>query len=439
MVGTKFPMSDLLAARSQMAMSLAFHILFAVTGMAMPLLMVISEWRHQRTGDPVYLELAHRWAKGTAILFAVGAVSGTVLSFELGLLWPRFMEYAGPLIGMPFSLEGFAFFLEAIFLGLYLYGWKRLAPRIHLLCGVAVAISGLASGVFVVAVNSFMNTPDGLMFEGGRVVRFDPWIAFFSASFPTQAVHTALASYASVAFAVLGIHAWRLRVDPSSHFHRRALEIALGVAIVSTPLQILSGDRSAKHLAEHQPAKLAAAEAVFQTTRGAGLSIGGWPDEEARTLRYAIEIPHALSILGKGDPDAEILGLDRVPREDWPPVAPVHVAFQVMVGCGMAMLGICALGGFLWWKKKLFARRFLTLAMAAGPLGLIALEAGWAVTEVGRQPWILRGVMRTADAVTPMPGLIVPFTTFTLLYGVLGVVVLLLLRAHVFSVPKGEP
>ena len=432
-------MSDLLAARSQMAMSLAFHILFAVAGMAMPLLMVIAQWRHQRTNDPVFLELAHRWAKGTAILFAVGAVSGTVLSFELGLLWPRFMQHAGPLIGMPFSLEGFAFFLEAIFLGLYLYGWKRLPPRIHLLCGGVVALSGLASGIFVVAVNAFMNTPAGLVVVGGEIVNVDPWIAFFSASFPTQAAHTALASYASVSFAVLGIHAWRLRVDPTSAFHRRAFEIALLMAIVSTPLQILSGDRSAKHLAEHQPAKLAAAEAVFQTTRGAGLSIGGWPDEEAGKLRYALEIPYALSILGKGDPNAEIVGLDRVPREDWPPVAGVHLAFEVMIACGTAMLGLCVLAAFLWWKKKLFTRRFLGLAMLCGPLGLIALEAGWMVTELGRQPWILHGVMRTKDAVTPMPGLIVPFTTFTALYFILGVVVVILLRAHVFAVPKSPP
>ncbi len=432
-------MSDLFAARSQMAMSLAFHILFAVAGMAMPLLMVIAQWRHLKTGEPVFHELAHRWAKGTAILFAVGAVSGTVLSFELGLLWPRFMQYAGPLIGMPFSLEGFAFFLEAIFLGLYLYGWKKLSPRVHLLCGCVVALSGLASGVFVVAVNSFMNTPSGLQLVDGRVVSFDPWVAFFSASFPTQAAHTALAAYASVAFAVMGIHAWRLRVDPSSVFHRRAFEIALLLAVIATPLQIFSGDRSAKHLARDQPMKLAAAEAVFETRRGAGLSIGGWPDEEAKVLRYALEVPKALSILGTGDPDGEIRGLDQVPREDWPPVAPVHIAFQVMVGCGTAMLGVCVLGGFLWWRKKLFAPRFLLLAMASGPLGLIALEAGWVVTEVGRQPWILHGIMRTAEAVTPMPNLVVPFTAFTLLYGVLGVVVAMLLRAHVFDVPKGRP
>src|SRR5688572_3788926 len=199
---------DLLAARLQMAMSLAFHILFAVAGMAMPCLMVLAEWRHQKTRDPVYRELAHRWAKGTAILFAVGAISGTVLSFELGLLWPRFMEQAGPLIGMPFSLEGLAFFLEAIALGIYLYGWDRVPPLAHLASGVLVAVSGAASGVLVIAVNAFMNTPRGFSFgPGGELASANLWEAFFTPAFPTQALHMLLSAYVSVGFAVLGIHA----------------------------------------------------------------------------------------------------------------------------------------------------------------------------------------------------------------------------------------
>ncbi len=427
-------MTDLLAARSQMAVSLAFHILFAVAGMAMPFFMVVAEARYLRSGNALDLELAQRWAKGTAILFAVGAVSGTVLSFELGLLWPRFMRLAGPLIGLPFSLEGFAFFLEAIFLGLYLYGWKRLSPRAHLLCGVMVGLSGLASGVFVVAVNSFMNTPAGLVLEAGEVVGFDPWIAFFSPAFATQATHMALAAYTSIAFAVLGIHAWRLRGSPGDAFHRRAIELALAFAVVGAPLQILSGDRSAKHIAAHQPLKLAAAEALFRTERGAGLSIGGWPDPEARELRFALEIPRALSVLAGGDPNARVLGLDHFERELWPPLGVVHLAFQVMVSAGFAMLTVAAWGAWLWWRRRAIeSRAFLLVAALAGPLGLVALEAGWVVTEVGRQPWIIQGVMRTAEAVTPMPGLMVPFLAFTCVYVVLGVIVLVLLRRHVFS------
>ncbi|MCB9527923.1 MAG: cytochrome ubiquinol oxidase subunit I [Myxococcales bacterium] len=423
-------MTDLFAARTQMAMSLGFHILFAVAGMAMPLLMVIAEIAARRA--PVYRQLAIKWAKGTAILFAVGAVSGTVLSFELGLLWPGFMQHAGPIIGMPFSLEGFAFFIEAIFLGLYLYGRDRLSPGLHLASGVIVALAGLASGVLVVAVNAWMNAPVGFEFVDGQFIGVDPLAPFRSPAFPTQATHMALAAYVSVAAAVLGIHALGVLRRPDSAFHRGAVRIAFGVLAVALPLQIVTGDLAAKHLAEHQPAKLAAAEALFVTQTRAPLAIGGWPDVEARELRYAIELPGLLSFLAFADLDAEVIGLDRVPRADWPPVVVTHVAFQIMVGCGMALLALVAAGLLLRWRRGppgLFDRRFLRAALLAAPLGLIAVEAGWFVTEVGRQPWIIHGVMRTADAVTPMPGLAVPLVAFTALYIVLGVVVIVLLRA----------
>ncbi len=432
-------MTDLLAARSQMAISLGFHILFAVAGMAMPLFMVVAEWRHLRTGEAVYRDLARRWSKGTAILFAVGAVSGTVLSFELGLLWPHFMEHAGPLVGLPFSLEGFAFFLEAIFLGVYLYGWDRVSPRVHQLSGVAVAISGVVSGVFVTAVNSWMNTPTGFRVEDGEIVDVNVWAAFFSPAFPTQATHMVLAAYTSVAFIVMGIHAWGLRRDPRSRFHERAFGIVFVAALVATPLQILSGDFAAKHLARHQPSKLAAAEALFQTREGAPLILGGWPDVEAREVHFALEVPQLLSVLATGAPEGKVLGLEEFSEDLWPPVAIVHVAFQVMVACGVVLLLFVLWGATLWWRRRREAswvdRRFLGAAMVVAPLGFIALEAGWVVTEVGRQPWIVRGFMKTADAVTPMPGLIVPLTAFTLLYLVLGAVVIAMLRAHVFQAP----
>jgi cytochrome d ubiquinol oxidase subunit I len=429
-------MDDLLAARSQMAISLGFHILFAIAGMAMPVLMALAQWRYLRTKDPIWLDLARRWAKGTAILFAVGAVSGTVLSFELGLLWPEFMRHAGPLIGMPFSLEGFAFFLEAIFLGLYLYGWDRLSPRVHLACGVGVAISGMASAVFVTAVNAWMNEPVGFELAPGADVEIDPWSAFASPVFANEAIHVALASYTAVAFAVVGIHAWRLRKQPDDPFHRRALSLALGLAIVSTPLLVLSGDRSAKHIATNQPIKLAAAEGLYHTTRAAPFTIGGWPDPEAERMRGGIEVPFVLSILAHGDPHAEVVGLDAVAPELRPPVGIVHVAFDVMVGCGTTMLLFVLWSAWLWWRARpppWAHRRFLAIAPWVAPLGLVALEAGWTVTEVGRQPWIVRGVMLTADAVTPMPGLVVPLVAFTALYVFLGVVVLVLLRAHVLA------
>jgi cytochrome d ubiquinol oxidase subunit I len=433
-------MHDLLAARSQMAMSLAFHILFAIAGMAMPLLMVLAEWRYQRTRDEAALDLAHRWAKGTAILFAVGAVSGTVLSFELGLLWPEFMRHAGPLVGMPFSLEGFAFFLEAIFLGLYLYGWKRLPERVHLATGLGVAVCGLLSAIFVTAVNAWMNQPTGFEYQDGEFTQIRPWEAMFNRAFFSQALHVSLSAYAAVAFVVMGIHAWALRRDGASALHRHAFQLAFWLAVIATPAQIVSGDLSSRHIAEHQPVKLAAAEALFETQSCAPLAIGGIPDVEARELRYAIEIPCALSFASFHDFNAEVQGLDQTPRELWPPVTVVHIAFQIMVGCGFAMLGVVGLGLLAWagarfgglappWER----RRYLALTMLAAPLGLIAIEAGWTVTEVGRQPWVIVGYMKTADAVTPMPQLVVPFVGFTLLYVFLGVVVLVLLKNHVLA------
>lgn len=444
-------MSNLLAARAQMALSLGFHILFAVAGMAMPLLMVVAEVLHHRTGQRAYLELARRWAKGTAILFAVGAVSGTVLSFELGLLWPEFMRHAGPLIGMPFSLEGFAFFLEAIFLGLYLYGWDRLKPGVHVFSGAIVALSGLSSGVFVVAVNAWMNTPAGFRVERTsdadgtlnlRLVDLDLWEAFFNPAFPTQAVHMALAAYTSVTFAVLGIHAWRLRHHPSSDMHRAAIKITLAVALVTAPLQALSGDFAAKHLAEHQPQKLAAAEALLDTRTRAPLTLGGWVDTDTNQVKGGLEVPGLLSLLATGTIDGQVRGLTSFARDKWPPVNIVHWAFDLMVGAGTAMLAWALLATMLSLKRRSFAgfvqqetrlERFVTRAAVwVAPLGLIAVEAGWVVTEVGRQPWIIHGVMRTSEAVTPMPGLWAPFTIFSLLYLFLGVTVVLLLRTHVF-------
>jgi cytochrome d ubiquinol oxidase subunit I len=430
--------SDLAAARAQMAMPLAFHIVFAAIGIAMPVLMGIAELWWLRKKDAAALALAHRWARGTAILFAVGAVSGTVLSFELGLLWPRFMAFAGPIFGMPFSLEGFAFFLEAIFLGIYLYGWDRVSPWAHWLAGVMVAFSGTLSGIFVVTANAWMNTPAGFTLAGGRVVSVDPVAAMLNPAAATETVHMTLAAFAAVGFAVAAIHAHLLRRDPQNLFHRRAVAIALTVGGLASVLQPVSGDASARHVASHQPVKLAAMEGHFETEAGAPLHIGGWPDEDARRTRYAIAIPYGLSLLSFHDPHAVVKGLNDFPREDWPPVAPVHVAFQVMVGCGVAMMATALLGAWLWLRRRALpdAPWYLRLVTLCGPLGFVAIEAGWTVTEVGRQPWIVHGVMRTSDSVTPMPHLSVPFATFTLLYLFLAVVVIVLLRRQVFQSPR---
>jgi cytochrome d ubiquinol oxidase subunit I len=426
-------MTDLFAARSQMAMSLAFHILFAVAGIGMPLLMCTAEGRWLRTRDPLYLQLAKQWAKGTAVLFAVGAVSGTVLSFELGLLWPGFMAYAGPIIGMPFSLEGFAFFLEAIFLGIYLYGWERVAPRLHWAAGWGVAVSGALSGVFVVTANAWMNAPAGFEVVDGKPRNIDPIAAMFNPAALTETLHVLVAAYIAVGFAVAGIHAWMLLHHPRDPLHRSAYAIALTLGAVAALFGPVTGDMSAKHVARYQPVKFAAMEALWETERGAPFTIGGWPDEAAEVTRGAIEIPYLLSALTYLDPRAEIKGLKAWPREERPPVAIVHWAFTLMVACGTALAGTAVLGGGLAWRRRAVptARWFLWLVVACGPLGMLALEAGWTVTEVGRQPWVVQGFLRTADAVTPMPWLVVPFTLFTLLYLMLAAIVVVLLRRQV--------
>ncbi|MCG9126115.1 cytochrome ubiquinol oxidase subunit I [Candidatus Poribacteria bacterium] len=427
-------MEDLLVARFQMAMSLGFHIIFACVGIAMPLLMVIAEGMWLKTGDNTYLTLAKRWSKGTAIMFAVGAVSGTVLSFELGLLWPTFMAYAGPIIGMPFSLEGLAFFIEAIFLGIYLYGWERVPRKIHWMSGIMVLLGGTFSGIFVVTANAWMNTPVGFSIVDGKVTDIDPIAAMLNPSSFTQALHMTLAAFMAVAFAVAGIHAYFLRREPQNQFHRKAFAIALCVGAIVSILQPISGDISAKRLAKYQPIKLAAMEGQWETVRGAPLRIGGIPDEDNEVTRYALEIPKALSFLANFDPNSEIMGLKDVPRENRPPVAIVHFAFQIMVACGIVMIVAGILGGWLAWRKKGIPTQewYLKFITICSPLGFIAIEAGWTVTEVGRQPWIIYNIMKTKDAVTSMPNLIIPFIGFTILYLFLSVVVVILLRRQIF-------
>lgn len=432
-------MSNLLFARAQMAMSLAFHIVFAVVGMAMPLLMFLAERRAYKHDDPACLELAKRWSRGVAILFAVGAVSGTVLSFELGLLWPRFMQHAGPIIGMPFSLEGLAFFLEAIFLGIYLYGWERVPRTVHLWAGFGVFACGAASGLLVVCANAWMNTPAGFRLEGGRAVDIDPLAAMLNPSALSEGVHMLLAALCAVGFAVAGVHAFALRraqrlaVAPHP-MHAPALRIALWVGGVAALLQPLSGDYAAKVVARTQPVKLAAMEGQWQTERAAPLRLLGWPDEAREETRLAIELPYGLSILAYGDPHAEVKGLKEVPPPLRPPVGIVHLCFQVMVlsGTALAALSAFALLQLLRRRPLHESPRFLLAVVLASPLGMIALEAGWVVTEVGRQPWIVQGIQRTSQAVTSVPYLFVPFTLFTALYLLLAGAVLHLLRKHVF-------
>ena len=433
-------MSDLAYARWLMGTSLAFHIVFAAVGVAMPLLMVLAEWRWRRTGNPEWLDLARRWAKGTAILFAVGAVSGTVISFELGLLWPGFMRFAGPIIGMPFSLEGFAFFTEAIFLGIYLYGWERASPRLHLASGAVVVASGAVSAFFVTLANAWMNHPAGFDLVLGRPTHVDPVTAMFPQGWAHEVVHVLLSCYAATGFAVAGIHAFHLRRQPASRFHRAALAVSLAVGGAGALLQPLSGDFSARQVAEHQPVKLAAMEAHFHTGRGAPLLVGGIVDADAAETRWALEIPYGLSLLAFHDPGAEVRGLLDFPRDTWPNPLLVHLAFDAMVGLGTILALVALWGLALALRRRALPvdRRFLGAVALAGPLGFLALEAGWLVTEWGRQPFTIWGAMRTAEAVTPVRDLAVPFWTFTALYLFLAAMVVVLLRRQIGGAPREE-
>jgi cytochrome d ubiquinol oxidase subunit I len=431
-------MNDFLFARSQMGMSLGFHIIFAALGIGLPMLMAISEGLYLRTRRPVFLELSKRWSRGAAILFAVGAVSGTVLAFELGLLWPGFMEKAGAIIGMPFSLEGFAFFTEAIFLGLYLAGWNRLPPVVHWLCGVLIALSGILSGVFVVTANAWMNAPTGFKFIDGKITNIDPIAAMLNPASLHEVLHMTLAAFVATGFAVAAIHAFFVMRDRRNAFHRNALGIALALACISAPLQIISGDFSARSVARLQPAKLAAMEANYRTQVGAPLRIGGLPDDESRTNPYALIIPRGLSLLSTHDPHAKVIGLEEFPRNDWPNVRVLHWAFDLMVGAGTTLLILSIMAGWFAWKHRGLpdGKWFLRALVAAGPLGFLAIEAGWTVTEVGRQPWIIYNVMRTEEAVTPMGKIAIPFVVFTLLYIFLAVVVFYLLCRQFMKTEK---
>ena len=430
-------MDDFIAARSQMALSLGFHIIFSCIGMVMPFFMAVSHYYYLKTNNVVYKNIAKAWSKGVAIFFATGAVSGTVLSFELGLLWPEFMKHAGPIFGMPFSLEGTAFFIEAIALGFFLYGWDRFNKWFHWFTGIVVGISGLLSGILVVAANAWMNSPAGFDYVNGQYINVDPIKAMFNDAWFSQSLHMCIAAFSATGFAVAGVHALMIVRKKNVAFHSKAFTIAAVFACIAAILQPLSGDHSAKDVAKRQPAKLAAMEAHFETQKAASLIIGGIPDTKNKKVDYALKIPWLLSFMAHGDPQAEVKGLDSIPPELHPPVMTTHFAFQIMVGLGMLMFLLALIYLFAIWKRKkwLQSNWLLKLFVIATPMGFIAVEAGWTVTEVGRQPWIIYGIMKTADAVTPMPGIRYSFYLFTAIYLSLAVIVIFMLYRQIKMVP----
>jgi cytochrome d ubiquinol oxidase subunit I len=435
----------LLQARQMQALSFAVHIPLVCFGIAFPAFVLFAEARFLRTGDELYRTLARRWSRVMVALFAVGVVTGTILSFEMGLLWPNFTATFGSVFGLGFAIEGFSFFTEAIFLGIYVYGWRRLAPRLHFLSGIPVALSGFTGSLMVISVNAWMNHPSGFRLRGGHVVDVHPWAALLGNSYLWhELIHMYIAGYIVVGFLVAGWYALRRLRDrrPATRYERTALIIPLTVAALAAPVQVLVGDWAARDVATTQPVKLAAIEGLAHTTRGASEHVLGW--YTAGQVKYGLAIPKLLSLLAFHNPNATVKGLDTVAPDRQPPVNVVRISFQTMVGIGtlLALLGIFFV--FVRWRRgrppdSVWFHRAL---VAAGPLSVIALIAGWVTTEVGRQPWVVYHVMLTSQAVTAAHGIPVGYGTLVVVYIALGAATAWILRRlsrMELAVPEGAP
>ena len=419
----------LLEARQMQALSFMVHIPLVCFGIAFPAMVLFAEWLYHRTGDEVYRVLARRWTRVMVALFAVGVITGTILSFEMGLLWPNFTATFGGVFGLGFAIEGFSFFLEAIFIGIYVYGWDRLSPRAHMLTGIPIVFAGFSGSLMVIAVNGWMNHPGGFTLRDGKVTEVHPWSALFANEyFWHELVHMYLAGYIVTGFLVAAAYAvGRLR-GRWGRYERTALAIPLTIAALVSPVQVLVGDWAARSVAENQPVKLAAIEGLAHTTRGAPEHLLGWfTDDE---VRYGIAIPKLLSFLSAHDPNAVVKGLEIVRPQDRPPVNVVRVAFQLMVAIGTAMAVLGALFLLVRVRKRRLPETpwFYRAVALAGPASLVALIAGWVTTEVGRQPWVVYRVMRTEEAVTDAGGIPVGYATLATVYALVALGVVWILR-----------
>jgi cytochrome d ubiquinol oxidase subunit I len=409
----------LVQARQMQAMSFAVHIPLVCFGIAFPAMVLFLEGLWLRTGDPLYRALAKRWSKAMLILFAVGVVTGTILSFEMGLLWPEFMATFGDVFGLAFMVEGFSFFMEAIFIAIYVYGWERLSARAHVLAGVPMVLAGITGSLMVISVNGWMNHPTGFSIRGGEVVDVKPLTALFNDNLWHELVHMYLAGFIVAGFLVAGVYAFGWLRGRRDRHHRIGLVVALSVAALAAPAQLLVGDWAARTVAQRQPVKLAAFEGLQETTKGAPFSLPG-----------GIEIPKLLSLLAFHDPNATVTGLDSVPEDDRPPTGIVKVSFRLMVFIGSGLAALGAWFVWLWWRRRRLPRSvwFYRALVAAGPASLVALIAGWVTTEVGRQPWVVYQVMRTESAVTGASGVPVGFAALGLVYLGLAAVAFVMLR-----------
>jgi cytochrome d ubiquinol oxidase subunit I len=420
----------LLEARQMQALSFAVHIPLVCFGIAFPVMVLFVEGLYLRTGDDLYRTLARRWTRVMVALFAIGVITGTILSFEMGLLWPNFTATFGDVFGLGFAIEGFSFFVEAIFIGIYVYGWDRLSPRAHFASGIPIVIAGFTGSLTVISVNSWMNHPSGFGLSGGKAVDVDPVAALFGNDYLWhELIHMYLAGYMVVGFLVAGAYAFGRLRGRWGRYERTALVIPLTIAALASPVQVLVGDWAAREVARNQPTKLAAIEGLSHTQRGAPLHVLGWYTEDG--IKHGIRVPRLLSLLAFHDPDARVQGLDAVPERDRPPVNVVRVAFQTMVGIGtfLAVIGLVFL--FVRIRRKRIPKSvwFYRALVVAGPLSVIALISGWVTTEVGRQPWVVYHVMRTSEAVTGASGIPVGYGALAVVYlGLLAAVAWILRR-----------
>jgi cytochrome d ubiquinol oxidase subunit I len=419
----------LLQARQMQALSFAVHIPLVCFGIAFPAMVLFCEWLYLRSGEELYRTLARRWTRIMAALFAVGVITGTILSFEMGLLWPNFTATFGSVFGLGFAIEGFSFFMEAIFIGIYIYGWNRLSPRAHFWSGIPIVIAGMTGSLMVIAVNAWMNHPGGFRMVGGHAVDVHPLKALFANGFLwPELTHMYIAGYIVTGFLVAGAYAiGRLR-GKWGRYERTALAIPLTIAALASPVQVLVGDWAARDVAVQQPVKLAAFEGLAHTTKGASEHILGWYEDEK--VKYGIGIPKLLSLLAFHDPEATVQGLDTVPKDRRPPINVVRLAFQAMVGIGtlLALLGVWLLGVRVRRNRLPESPWFYRAVALAGPASLVALIAGWVTTEVGRQPWVVYHVMLTSEAVTGAGGIVVGYTALALVYLGVGCGVVWILR-----------
>lgn len=430
--------AGLLPARQQMALSLGWHIILASFGVAFPAVIFVMHLIGIRRDDRDALLLARKWAKVSAVLFAIGAVSGTVLSFEMGLLWPGLMGTYGDVLGLPFAFEGLAFFVEAIFLGIYLYGWDRMPPRQHLLMVVPMAVTGVIGTYCVIAVNAWMNAPVGFDIVNGEVTNIDPWAVLLNPDAFWQFLHMWVAAYMVTGFSIAAVYAVGMLRGRNDRAHRLGFTVAFAFASVAAILQPLVGDLLGGRVGQTQPAKLAAFELALETESPSPLRLGGFlVDGE---VRWSVDIPYLGSLIAKKSLTEPVQGLNSFPVEDQPPVNITHWAFQIMVGIGiLLMIAVIAYWVARWRGRDLLERRwFLRFAACSGGLAILAMEAGWIATEVGRQPWIVYGIMRTPEAAGANSGLWWLFGTTVVVYAAMTAGALVVLRSMARRWREGE-